>query len=149
MKSLLKFLIVPIITLSFHCHGQTIPTNGVAKIIEFTNESAKFIVPPGKTWHVINIFCDFITNYVPDPNGGEGEHSDVNIFLKSINGTVITDFSINKIGTRLYGTNRNWIHPLPLVLPENTIFDLVIISGTFDKPVLDHGLIGFINFIEY
>jgi len=39
-------------------NAQTTIPKGKAKLIEFTNATAKFTVPEGKTWYIKNTFSD-------------------------------------------------------------------------------------------
>ncbi|MCX7728634.1 MAG: hypothetical protein N2203_04100 [Bacteroidia bacterium] len=41
-------------------NAQTTISKGKAQSIEFTNASAKFTVPDGKSWVIINVFSDHL-----------------------------------------------------------------------------------------
>ena len=57
--------------------------NGKANIVEFTNATAKFTVPSGKTWIIQNIFSDGYTNF-KIKNKYDGEEScRVLIYIKN------------------------------------------------------------------
>ena len=108
--------------------------NGKANIIEFTNATAKFIVPSGKTWIIQNIFSDTRTNFKIKNNQDEFETLTVAVYIKSINGSIKTDFAQEKYSKRL--NNNSDFHPI--YLPENTTIELVIAyddynNGNYDK----------------
>ena len=93
-----------------------------AKLIEFSNASAKFVVPEGKTWIIHSVICDKFTNL----RIREGKkYSDVNvvrIFFKSLNGVQKTNITRNIYGPSFTNTK------LPLVLPEKTTFELISVE---------------------
>jgi hypothetical protein len=138
-------LITCILVLSFICdlHSQTVYPKGKAHIIEFNNTTAKFTVPAGKTWYIVNIFSDYFTDFIPNSTSSE-----INIFLKSLDGTVITDLSINKVGTKVYSGVQTYALRMPLIFPENTVFELIIISGELSKPNINNSIKAFLNYVE-
>ena len=143
------FCLLFLVTFIFESHSQTESNKGVVQLIEFSNATAKFTVPTGKHWEVVNIFSDLVTDFKPNTDGGNATYDEVNIYLKSINGTILTDFSIGKIGTRLYSTSKAGSLQMPIIFPENSVFELIIVSGTLSIPKINNTLIAFMNFVEY
>jgi len=82
MKSKMTIFIVTLFlsVCSLSVNAQTTLPTGKAQLIEFTNATAKFIVPDGKTWVIYNVFSDYITNVTLSNERYEGE--DIRIFLK-------------------------------------------------------------------
>lgn len=103
-----------------------------AKLINFTNANAKFTVPQGKTWAIHDAF-------LTEPLSRDS----YTIFIKSINGILMTDFSKNLYGKHLYASS------LPIFLPENTVFELIVLKIADDdnRAMLYDGQ-AFLNYIE-
>lgn len=123
---------------TFSSNAQTTTPKGKAQLIEFTNETAKFIVPEGKTWAIYNAFTT-----VPE---GDNIYS---IWVKSINGIIITDISKKIFGKILYSSYTLVDIILPLILPENTTIELVVLKkddATGIRSLYDQ--IAFLNYIE-
>ena len=95
-------------------NAQTSIPNGKAQLIEFTNATAKFKVPLGKTWTIHSAFTSY-----PDDDNSYG------VSIKSINGIIQADISNKKIGKLLFSSNLI-VNIQPLVLPENTSLELII-----------------------
>ncbi len=91
-------------------NAQTTTSNGKAQLIEFTNATAKFTVPAGKTWVVNNVF-----------SSSEIEKYEYNyIILKKINNT---DYGSN--GPVLSNYERTSFS-YPIIFPEKTTFEIQI-----------------------
>ena len=91
-------------------NAQTTTPNGKAQLIEFTNATAKFTVPAGKTWVVNNVF-----------SSSEIEKYEYNyIILKKINNT---DYGSN--GPVLSNSARTFFS-YPIIFPEKTTFEIQI-----------------------
>ena len=88
-------------------------TNGNTELIEFTDENAKFTVPKGKTWHIMNVFDE--TSYQ-----SQGEKEKTVIKFKSINGVIF------KRGPILFYYSSALIMPFPIVLKEETSFEFSV-----------------------
>ena len=119
--------------------------NGKAYIVEFTNATAKFTVPSGKTWIIQNIFSDGYTNF-KIKNKYDGEEScRVLIFIKNINGNVKTDFISEKY-SKILSSNSDFN---PIYLPENTTIEFLIAYDDFvtRKPKIYDGS-ATLNYIE-
>jgi hypothetical protein len=140
MKSKMTIFIVTLFlsVCTFSSNAQTTTPKGKAQLIEFTNETAKFIVPEGKTWAIYNAFTT-----VPE---GDNIYS---IWVKSINGIIITDISKKIFGKILYSSYTLVDIILPLILPENTTIELVVLKkddATGIRSLYDQ--IAFLNYIE-
>ena len=98
---------------------------GKAHLVEFTNETAKFKVPEGKTWYIYNVFGErrFLQGV---------EEKDLRIILKSIN-------NINfKSGPVLYYYNTGLTINYPLIFPEKKSFELEIYAPAGSKTVMTY-----------
>lgn len=140
----LATLFLSVLTLSGN--AQTTTPKGKAQLIEFTNATAKFTVPDGKTWVIYNVFSDYITNVTLSNERYDGE--DIRIFFKSINGITKTDLTKNLYGTQLYrSTNASTTVGMPIILPEKTTFELIITFGSIGKLKL-YNSSGYLSIIE-
>jgi len=138
MKSKLTIFIITLLlsVWSLSVNAQTTVPNGKAQLIEFTNATAKFTVPLGKTWTVHNVF----TSYPTDDNT-------YSIWVKSLNGIILTDISKNILGKLLFSSNAAANINLPLVLPENTSLELIMIKKVGETRSL-HDKSAFFNYTE-
>jgi predicted nucleotidyltransferase component of viral defense system len=102
---------------SFSVDAQTTVPKGKAQLIEFTNATAKFTVPEGKTWTVHSAFMAY-----------PSDNNQYSIVIKSINGVILTDLSKNIVGKFIFHSNLLANLNLPLVFPEKTVFELIIIK---------------------
>lgn len=107
---------------------------GKAQLVEFSNSNSKFIVPTGKTWYINNTFSFF------------GRDPVYWIFIKSINGVILTDYVKKVYGPILYHSDETY-PTTSLVFPENTSFELIILSGERNEqiPSVKNA---FLNYIE-
>ena len=155
MKSKLTIFVVTLFlsVCSLSGNAQATIPKGKAQLIEFTNETAKFTVPEGKTWHVFSIFSDYVVggkfNYYELVNETRFEESEcVRIFLKDLNGIEKTNYIKNIYGTQLYrSTNASTVIPYPIIFPEKTIFSLSILKGDLGSLQL-YGGAAYISLIE-
>ncbi|MFT5778333.1 MAG: hypothetical protein ACI837_001289 [Crocinitomicaceae bacterium] len=122
------------------------------KLIKFTNSTAKFTVPAGSSWEIVNIFSQSIgSKGIYQDDNGYVQADVVRVFLKSINGEIMTDLATNKLGPVYFrGPNHERTQHLPLVLPEGTVFELLITSGDYmvkgkSKCIPDNALTGYIS----
>jgi hypothetical protein len=137
MKSKLTIFITTLLLSIWSLSGNaqvSIP-KGKAQLIDFTNATAKFTVPAGKTWYIMNIFSDCATNIKPNTQyPDENDYEEVRVFIKNIDNNLLTDFSKNKFGPVVYrGPNHERIQPMPIVLSENSIIEFIISSGDWGK----------------
>lgn len=145
MKSKI-ILFLSIIILQFSVNKSAAQNfNGKVNIVEFTNATAKFTVPIGKTWIIQNIFSDESTTFkIKNDNNGL-EHCRISVFIKTINGIIKTDFNTEKNSKRL--NNNSDFHPI--CLPENTSIEFIIAYEDFiaNKIKIYDG-IATLNYIE-
>ncbi|ELY1979087.1 hypothetical protein SL055_001291 [Flavobacterium psychrophilum] len=152
MKSKLLFLSLTFLFI-FNSNAQTSIPNGKTKLIEFTNETASFIIPEGKSWIIYNIFSDYLADGEVKYNDYQKKNLlenslDVRVFIKELNGIEKTNYSKNIYGTQLYrSTNASTVIPYPIVFPEKTLFSLVILKGDLGSLQLHNGK-GYISLIE-
>lgn len=104
-------------------------SSGSVKLVKFTNNTATFTVPAGKTWEIINVFGE--RDYSQMTLDGE-DYDRLRVHIKSLNGNEMTNVSQNKIGPTLFrgGSNETALG-MPLILPEKTTITLVILSAGF------------------
>lgn len=115
---------------------------------EFSNQTASFTVPAGETWEIVNIWADYIINV----NLEKDETDAVYIFIRSINGKILTDVSKNKFGGCVYrGPSNHLGMKMPLILPEKTEISFVITSKPYNSSVseLNNDLSAFINYVVH
>ncbi len=108
-----------------------------AKLINFTNANAKFTVPQGKTWAIHDAF-------VIHSNDGNSYY----ILIKSLNGILMTDLSKNIYGKGLYYSNALANPTLPILLPENTVFELIVYTKYDNGQRALYDGQAFLNYIE-
>jgi hypothetical protein len=128
----LSTLILSVCTLSGN--AQTSLPKGKAQLIEFTNATAQFTVPAGKTWYIYSILTDWSANTMKDDRG-DYYSDDIRVFIKSLNGKVKTDYKTNKMGPQL-GSRSTSPSPgtgYPIILPENTSIQLIQLCGDEGK----------------
>jgi hypothetical protein len=105
---------------------------------EFSNATAKFTVPGGKTWTIYNAF----TTIPQDDNT-------YSIWVKSINGIIISDISKKIWGKLLYSSNGISNINIPLILPENTTIELIVIKRDDETNIRSlYDKNAFLNYIE-
>lgn len=127
-------LFISVWTLSVN--AQTAIPEGKVQLIEFTNATAKFTVPEGKRWTIHNAFASY-----------PGDDNTYSIWIKSINGTILFDPSKMIAGKCIWSSNLLVNLNLPLVLPENTSFELVITKKA-DKTRSLYDTKAFLNYTE-
>ncbi len=98
---------------------------GKAHLVEFTNETAKFKVPEGKTWYIYNVFYDRKFK-------SGTEEKDTRISLKSLNNIAF------KFGQALFFVNVFQNLNAPLIFPEKTTFELEISDPSGSKAVINY-----------
>jgi len=83
MKLKLKnfFVAIVLTVLALSVNAQSTIPKGKSHLIEFTNSTAKFAVPEGKTWYIYNVFCE---NYYTEGT----EEKEAGILFKSINNII-------------------------------------------------------------
>lgn len=150
MKSKMTFFIVTLFLSVCLLSGnaQTTIPKGKAQLIEFTNATANFTVPEGKTWVIYNTFSDYCTDMKTDDRG-RLTASSIRIFIKSINDVTKTDLTKKIFGTELYRSrDAGKAIRMPIILPEKTKFELILVSGVTFKDYKLFSGIGFMSIIE-
>jgi len=100
-----------------------------AQFIQFNNFTASFTVPEGKTWIINQIFSSFSSEVKTNLDGTKTVVP-VRIFIKTLNGDIKTDYAGNRFGPQVFQSNNSSATvSYPIVLPEKTVFSLVIIKG--------------------
>lgn len=123
---------------SLSVNAQTAIPKGKAQLFEFSNATAKFTVPGGKTWTIYNAF----TTIPQDDNT-------YSIWVKSINGIIISDISKKIWGKLLYSSNGISSINIPLILPENTTIELIVIKRDDETNIRSlYDKNAFLNYIE-
>ena len=118
------------------------------QLVEFSNQTAKFMVPVGETWEIVNIWADYVVNV----NIEKDEADYVYIYIESLNGKILTDASNNKFGACVYrGPSHEMAIKMPIILPENTEISFVLMSRNFNQTVSspNNNLSGYINYIVH
>jgi hypothetical protein len=114
-------------------NAQTTLPEGNVQLVEFSNSTARFQVPEGKSWYIVNSFS--VEGITP-----------VYICLKSINGKDLKN-KLNNYSLKLFDSEKQRSNMLPLVLPPNTEFELIILKDGFMSFDLANST-GYLNFIE-
>lgn len=137
-----KFLlIVLIMSAAVAVHAQS--PNGKAMMVKFTNASASFTVPEGKTWYINQAFVTYKVD----------EDTRYFIIVKSMNGVALAELSTTSLkssGVYLFNSNKISENS-KLILPENTTFELLIYSGTYYNNNLTYATYdgqGYLNYVE-
>lgn len=102
---------------------------GTAKIMYMSNVKNILKVPEGKYWVMHQFMSDFSGGMSTDSTGITTV-DEVHVFLKEINGTVLTDPSKNLYGPKLFSS----LHPeqmiiCPLLFTEGTQFKIEVYKG--------------------
>lgn len=104
---------------------------GEAKKITLSNTRATLTVPAGKYWSINQFICDFATDFAKD-SLGVTTYKNVHVFLKSMNGTVLTDLTQKMLGPQIYSSsNPEHCIQFPILLTENTTFSIIITKGNY------------------
>jgi hypothetical protein len=133
-----KLFLMATMLLTFEAlNAQNTIAKGDAKLLEFKNATAKFIVPEGKTWVIYSAFSDYLTDFKSTENGISVEP--IHIFIKSMNETVKTDLSKKLFGPSLFTSmelnNTPKLMAFPIILPEKTSFELILVKGFYEQEV--------------
>ena len=118
-----------------------------AKFQQFNNFSATFEVPAGKTWEIQQVFSNYSDGVVTNADGTT-ENVPVLIYIKTLNGDIKTDYEGKRFGPLVYHSDNNKATmSYPIVLPENTKFSLVILSGEPENCKMFNGT-GYMSWFE-
>lgn len=102
---------------------------GTAKLISMSNSRPKMKVKEGKTWTINQFMTDFTSEVITDSTGQQ-QFEEVHIFLKEINGTILTDTTSGKLGPQLFSS----LHPehtlkMPIVFNSGDSFAIIVMKG--------------------
>jgi hypothetical protein len=148
-----KLILLLFLMLNLVCNNSVSAQNfiaqGDAKLLEFNNETAKFIVPEGKTWVIYSAFSDYFTDLRFNEYGGNIQES-IHIFIKKMNEKVKTDLSKKLFGPSLFTSMENVSTHMgfPIILPEKTTFELVLVKGFYFKDLQPYLGLGYLSIVE-
>jgi hypothetical protein len=145
-----KLFLMATMLLTFEAlNAQNTIAKGDAKLLEFKNATAKFIVPEGKTWVIYSAFSDYFTDLRFDEFGGNIQES-IHIFIKSMNETIKTDLSKKLFGPSLFTSMENVSTHMgfPIILPEKTSFELILVKGFYFKDLKPYLGTGYLSIVE-
>ena len=102
---------------------------GNAKILTLTNRRAAIVVPEGRVWTLNSFIGDYFSGSHTDSSGNL-IGTEIHIFIKAINGQVLTNVEAGKFGPQLFSS----LHPnqslrLPIVLGAKTAISIQIFEG--------------------
>jgi hypothetical protein len=103
---------------------------GQAKMISMSNNRSVLKVKEGMVMTVNQFMGDYTASVSTDSTGNP-VLEEIHVFIKEINGTVLTDIASKKFGPKLYSS----LHPeasihLPMVLPAGNVFKIAVFKGT-------------------
>lgn len=112
---------------------------GAASLKLMNNKRPILKVPTGKYWIINQFIADYVTDLAVDSTGNMvGE--EVHVFIKSLNGAVLTDPAKNMYGPQVYSSiQSNHTIQFPLVLTENTSFAIIVMQGNIGSMVESPG----------
>jgi hypothetical protein len=150
-----SFIYILTIFLSIYSlsYAQTSIPKGNAQLIEFSNDNAKFKVPEGKTWIIYSVFSDYLADGKLKLNEYTKKNEladalEIRIFIKELNGIEKTNYLKNIYGTQLFrSTNTTTAIQYPIILPENTSFNLIILKGEMGN-LITHSGTAYISLLE-
>jgi len=120
-----------------------------AKLIEFSNASAKFVVPDGKTWIIHSVISDYITNIRNRDSDGYADFDKIRIFIKSLNGVPKTNITRQIFGPLLHSTYDLGIGlRFPVVLPEKTTFELITVQWDIKSSIKKYNGKSYLSLVE-
>ena len=114
---------------------------GEANMISMNNTRSSIKVKAG---HIttINQFMGDFTSSISTDSTGNPVYEEVHVFIKEINGTVLTDPATKKFGPKVYSS----LHPeatinLPIVLTEGMSIKIAVYKGTIDNLIPYEGAV--------
>ena len=144
-----KLFLMATMLLTFEAlNAQNTIAKGDAKLLEFKNATAKFIVPEGKTWVIYSAFSDYFTDFRLEEYNNIQES--IHIFIKSMNETIKTDLSKKLFGPSLFTSMENISTHMgfPIILPEKTSFELILVKGFYFKDLKPYLGTGYLSIVE-
>lgn len=108
---------------------------GKASLKLMTNSRSKLKVPEGKYWIINQFMTDYISDLKAD-SLGDFHGDEIHVFLKSIDGTILTDPAKNMYGPQVYSSiESNQSIQFPLIFTENTSFAVIVMKGKIGEMV--------------
>ena len=106
-----------------------------------SNRRSGFVVPDGKNWELNSIIGDQLKEVLLDSNGNVIA-TEIHVFIKAMNGEILTDIDKGKFGPKLYSSiQTEHSVNLPIVFSEKTAFSIQVFSGEFGSLELYDGSI--------
>ena len=104
-------------------------SQGKTKLVQLSNQSAKFTVAAGKTVVLNQLISDYTSSVTIDSLGNTVAR-EVHVFLKGMNGERLTNLAQNQYGPQLFSSQHpeNTIH-FPIILEENTQIEILVLEG--------------------
>jgi hypothetical protein len=114
---------------------------GVAKIMPMNNSRSTLKVKAGHTTTINQFMGDYTSNITTD-SIGNAVLEEIHVFIKEIDGTVLTDVANKKFGPKVFSS----LHPeatinLPIVLTEGTTLKVAVYKGTLDNLIPYEGVV--------
>jgi septal ring factor EnvC (AmiA/AmiB activator) len=102
---------------------------GKNKLIQLSNQSFKFNVAAGKRIAIHQVIADYTSGITTD-SLGNNDAREIHVFLKAINGEVLTDVTKKQLGPQLFSSQ----HPqnalnFPIIFEENSKLEVQIFEG--------------------
>jgi hypothetical protein len=106
---------------------------GSAQMMMLANNRNIIKVKPGKTVTINQIITDYSAGIKTDSLGNESI-DEIHIFIKAINGNVLTDKDKGMYGPQVYSsTHPEHAISFPMVLTEGTSFSIVLMKGEMNN----------------
>jgi hypothetical protein len=106
---------------------------GSATMVTLANNRNIIKVKEGKTYTLNQIISDYSAGIVTDSLGNE-QIEEIHIFVRAINGEVLTDVDKGLYGPQVYSsTHPEHAISFPIVLTEGTSFSVILMKGSMDK----------------
>ena len=106
---------------------------GSAQMMTLANNRNIIKVKPGKTITINQIITDYSAGIKTDSLGNVSI-DEIHIFIKAINGNVLTDIDKGMYGPQVYSsTHPEHAISFPMVLTEGTSFSIVLMKGEMNN----------------
>lgn len=114
---------------------------GEAKMISMNNSRSTIKVKAGHVTTINQFMGDYTSNITTDSTGAT-VLEEIHVFIKEINGTVLTNPASKKFGPKVYSS----LHPeatinLPIVLTEGMTLKIAVYKGAMDELIPYEGTI--------
>jgi len=108
-------------------------STGIAKKVTMNNTRSLWTVPEGKHWIVNQFMSDYIADLAAD-SLGVFHGSEIFVFLKTINGTTLTDVAQGQYGPLVYSSITPYqTIQFPLIFTAKTSFSIVVYKGKIGR----------------